>query len=132
MSRALELRAITAIDDPDFETEPGYCQRFVRQCIQSVYGSRFDKYHDESADASLKLWKKSPYAVDPSRGSVPGDILYFRERPGRKNGHVVIRVTGNKAAENSTVHSDPVNGGKGYRPLSKLGKPDLIVRLPNP
>lgn len=129
-NRTLELAAIAAVEDDAFETKPSYCQRFVRQVIQSEYGGRFDKFHKDTADASMKAWAKSPYAVHPDRGSVPGDILYWRETPSRRHGHVGVRVTGNKIAENSYVHQGNQNGAKGYRPLSALGKPDLIVRIP--
>ncbi len=131
MSTELEKQAFTAVYDADFEQEPRMCQRFVRQCIQAVHGSRFDEFHESTAAESLKSWRSSSFAVDPKRGSVPGDILYWRGTDSNPSGHVAIRVSGNRVAENSYVHEGNPQGSKGFRPLYKLRLPHLIVRLPD-
>jgi cell wall-associated NlpC family hydrolase len=130
VNQRLEAQALVAIHDEDFEGAPGWCQRFVRQIIQKLYGHQFDKYFEATADQTMEQWRSSPYAVAPKHGSVPGDILFWRETEHRKNGHVAIRVHNNKVAENSTVHKHNPRGSKGYRLLSQLEEPDLIVRLP--
>jgi hypothetical protein len=130
MSNGLDRAAISALDSPRFTRVPGWCQKFVRQVIQSVHSGRFDAFHEPTAHESMLAWKNTPYAVPVANGSVPGDILYYREKLFRKHGHVAIRIAGNQVAENSTAHLSIKRGGKGVRALSRLGTPDLIVRLP--
>jgi hypothetical protein len=125
----IEKVAKEALTNDDYETDPGYCQRFVRQVVHAVYGSRYEQYRGQDAKDSARLWRHSQLCVNPKNGSVPGDILYFEHRHG-PHGHVVIRIHGNKVAENSVVHSNGRHGGKGTRELWQLGTPSLIVRLP--
>jgi hypothetical protein len=44
------------------------------------------------------------------------------------NGHVAIRILGNKVAENSSVHWDG-RDARGVRTLKEFGNFDMIVRL---
>lgn len=129
MEHPLATQAEEALTDDDFEREPGYCQRFVRQVRQAVYGHQYDQYDASSAKESAALWRHSSLAVDPEQGSQVGDILYFEHGHG-PNGHVVIRIPGNLVAENSIAHNTPHHRGKGTRKLWQLGTPSLIVRLP--
>ncbi len=83
----------------------------------------------------MLAFKKSPYAVDVSHGSVPGDILYKGRKTSGRFGHVGIRIEGNKVAENSSSHVDPEHGdndARGTRSLEAFGAYELIVRLPEP
>ncbi len=132
MSKVLAEEAIIALNDPTFVREPGMCQKFVRQVIQAVYGPKFDRYRAGSAKEAAKLWEDSPFAIDPKRGSTPGDILYWTSQRHGRNGHVAIRIFGNSVCENSIVHHHPKIGGKGIRSIFDLDQPDLIVRLPKP
>lgn len=126
----LATAAQKALFDPAFVTGSGMCQKFVRQVIQKVYGSKYDKYHQATAELSRQKWHWSDFQVDPARGSVVGDILYKRGTDRQSAGHVGIRIAGNRVAENSSVHRNGVNGSKGVRTLEAFGKVDLIVRLP--
>lgn len=125
---AVARRALRAAS---FERRSARCQKWVRQCVQFLHGSRFDQYHKATAELSRLAWSKSPYAVDPSHGSVVGDILYKRGTPSQPEGHVGIRVAGNRVAENSSFHWDG-HDARGTRSLAQFGKVDLIVRLPEP
>jgi hypothetical protein len=118
------------LTDANFVTERGMCQKYIRQCIQKGYGSIFDKYHKADAKSSKRAWEGSEYAVDPEHGSLIGDIIYYTSSEHGPHGHVVIRIPNNRVAENSTVHHNGKNGGKGTRQLAELGRPSLIVRLP--
>lgn len=111
------------------------CQKFTRQCIQAVYGSRFDKYFEGSAYLTMLAFRRSPYAVSPESGSVVGDILYKGRKTSGKHGHVGIRIAGNCVAENSSSHVDPDSGdrdARGTRSINGFGAYELIVRLPAP
>lgn len=123
-------QAEKSIRDSAFVRLRGRCQQFVRQNIQKKYGARFDSYHKASAHLSMKAWEGSPYAVEPVRGSVVGDILYKSGTKSNPAGHVGIRVPGNRVAENSSTSIGRVSGAKGFRSLEEFGKVDLIVRLP--
>jgi hypothetical protein len=83
-----------------------------------------------SADEAATAFSSSKYAVDPSRGSVPGDLLYWFGTPRNSFGHVAFRMFHNKLAENSTRHKYGPEGCKGLADIKTVRKPELIVRLP--
>ncbi len=131
MSRfSLEQIAVSALEEPEFERIKGFCQRFIKQVVREKYGIKFDRYAQPTAHLSYLAWKKTRYAVDADRGSRPNDILYWKASILRPVGHVALRCTGNVIIENSVFHWTKAWGAKGFRDLSKLPKPDLIVRLP--
>lgn len=117
------------------EREPGYCQRWARQCVQAVYGDRFNAWFKptakETAKAFLQRVPKGARVI--STGSVAqselGDLLFATVGHGGF-GHVGIRVAGNRVAENSVIHRG-AHGAIGFRPLSEF-EFDVIVRLPEP
>lgn len=125
----LAAMAVKALTAKGFESTPGYCQRFFRQVRQAVHAHNYDAYDGATAEQSRKLWLGTPFAVAPEHGSVIGDVLYKKATPNQPDGHVGIRIAGNKVAENSTVHSGKF-GGRGVRSLEDFGHYDLIVRIP--
>jgi hypothetical protein len=127
---AQAVKAVTA--KTGFEKKPTFCQRFARQVVQRVYGSKYDKYFKGTALETMEAFRDSPYAVDPKRGSVPGDLLYKGRAKSGPAGHVGIRVEGNRVAENSSFHitHEGDKEARGFRTLQQFGEPDLIVRLP--
>lgn len=132
MNKLLAEAAKKALTARGSESEAGMCQKWVREVVESVYGKKFQKYMKGSAYLTMLAFKNSPYAVDPSSGSVPGDILYKGRKTSGKHGHVGIRILGNKVAENSSSHVDPSSGdhdARGTRSLDAYGSYELIVRL---
>ena len=114
-----------------FTKEKSMCQKFTRQVIQSVYGSKFDKFFKGSAKETGEAFlKDGKYVIDKKRGSVPGDLLYKLDGSGGF-GHVGIRVEQNQVAENSVRHYARSGGrdGRGFRSLQEFGDFDLIIRL---
>jgi hypothetical protein len=133
MNKKLGKQAEEALTAKGFESRSGYCQRWVRQVVQKMYGSEFNEYFKASAYETMLAFKDSPYAVDPEKGSVIGDILYKGRKTSGKYGHVGIRVAGNKVAENSSAHvSETDREARGTRTLDAYGAYELIVRLPEP
>lgn len=120
--------------------EPGWCQRWVRLCIEEVYGDRWDAYMRDSALHTARaflgnaggLSHAGVRVIESSRieDTQIGDLLYCTEGHG-SFGHVGIRVEGNKVAENSVRHTGRTHGAIGFCPLSDFGFA-LIVRLPAP
>lgn len=135
-NKKLAKQAVDALTDPGFESEAGYCQRWVRQVVQAAHGNKYDKYFKASAVETMKAFAKSPYAVKVNPdvvggGTVVGDILYKGTKTSGRHGHVGIRVVGNKVAENSSAHtSDTDREARGTRSLVAYGDFELIVRLP--
>lgn len=131
MNEPLGTAAKLAPSDPQVEYKSGFCQRAVRQLIAKLYKSRFAAFNKgASAIEAAKNWEKSPFAVDPRRGSVVGDIMYWTQGHG-PHGHVGIRVPGNKVFSNTTL-SPSARNAKCLLPLAAFGEPDLLVRLPPP
>ena len=129
---AVATDAVTA--DKGFERGSGYCQKWVRQCVQKLHGHRFDEYFKGSAVETMEAFRNSPYAVKVSDGSVPGDILYKGRKTSGTYGHTGIRVPGNRVAENSSSHINEAGDrdARGFRSLDAFGKYELIVRLEDP
>lgn len=117
----------------------GKCQMWMRYTVQALDGPKWDSWlWQRSAKlAGEAFWNKRATLPDgavvlkSSRAADTqvGDLLY-RTESGGKDGHVCIRVSGNRVAENSSVHSGP-NGAIGFRPLGAVTF-DTIVRLPDP
>lgn len=132
MNKTLAARAMLAVKDADFEDEDGYCQRFNRQIIQSVYGDKYDQFHKASAKESAEAWLAAGIGVrssDPSKLE-EGDVVYKTTGSG-PYGHVGI-VTSKGIAENSSTSIGRVRGAKGYRSVAEFGHFDVVVRLPDP
>ena len=124
---AIARAAMDAVTDDDFERQAGYCQRFVRQVVQSVVGDRYDHVWSDSAATTARACRAAGLAVDGE--PQPGDLLYKTAGSGGY-GHVGIYVGDGRVAENSSTKIGRVSGAKGYRTLSQFGTVDAIVRLP--
>lgn len=133
MNKKLSDAATRAVTVKGYETQPHLCERFVRQVCQKVYGSEFDAQWKASAAATGQAFQEDGQFVVPlTAGSVPGDLLFKLQGSGG-DGHVGIRVLGNRVAENSSVHWNsqaPHPDARGFRSLKEFGHYDLIVRLP--
>lgn len=134
-NRKLAQRATEALTaEKGFTKTPGMCQKWLRQVVQSLYGNTYNRYFKASAYETMLAFENSPFAVKPENGSLPGDILYKGRKTSGKHGHVGIRLTGNKVAENSSYHvlNDPPGkvDARGTRTLFQYGDYELIVRLP--
>ena len=136
MNKKLATKAVEALTGPGFESRSGFCLRWTRQVVQSVYGSKYDAYWTASATETMAKVKGSPYAVKvdntlPAGGSQVGDILLKGTKTSGKYGHVGIRVIGNKVAENSSAHTSGTDReARGLRSLDAFGSFELIMRLP--
>lgn len=119
------IAAVTA--KTGYEKKPHYCQRWVRQVVQSVCGATYDHLFKASAVETGKAMKAAGLSVPLTRGCVPGDLLYKLTGSGG-DGHVGIRVEGNRVAENSSVHWNGKDA-RGFRSLKEFGNFDLIIRL---
>lgn len=129
VNEALEEAAVKAVTADGFETLPHYCQRWTRQVVETVYGKRFeDVIHKANAISAGLALRSAGYSIPLQNGSVPGDLLFKLHGSGG-DGHVGIRVLGNKVAENSSVHWDG-HDARGFRSLKEFGHFDLIIRLP--
>lgn len=144
MNHKLDNEARYRADEGFGVQTPGNCQRWIRQLVQAVYGDRYDDWWRDSAKhtAEAFLADPPPGAVvletsDPADTQV-GDLLYKRRGSGGF-GHVGIRVTGNRVAENSSTAYGRTHGAIGYRYLLRgeaqsaaawFGRFDLVVRLP--
>lgn len=127
---ALAARANKTIKSAGTDPRAGMCQKAVRETIQAEYGSKYDAFHKGTAEASRRAWIAGGHAVSPSNGSVVGDILYKAPTARVPAGHVGIRVSGNRVAENSSTSIGRVRGAYGYRSLEEFGAVKTIVRLP--
>lgn len=113
-----------------FEKEAGNCKRFVRQICESLpIPAELCPPPVLDAKQCAAWYRKNHPEVCHNNGSVPGDILFY-EKNSLPHGHVVVRLPGNIAGENSVAHApEGEPDGRGYRPLLRVGEPTLIVRL---
>jgi hypothetical protein len=128
---------------------PLYCQRWVRECVQEVYGGDYDEFWAGSAKATARRFLAAakantlPTGVKVIETSDPfdtqlGDLLYRLSGSGGF-GHVGIRIGGNKVAENSVTKFGRTKGAIGWRHLLVCQAPvetgwwgsiEVVVRLP--
>lgn len=142
MNTSLASLAVRRISDGIGPQQKGMCQMWARLTVQALYGNRWDTW----------LWKSSArkagfaFLAAHKAGQLPGgakviqtgdpadthvgDLLY-RTSGSDTFGHVMIRVEGNRVAENSSTGIGRVHGALGYRPLSSV-RFDMAVRLPDP
>lgn len=127
MNQRINDEALHALTAPGFASTPHMCQRWVREVVQAVYGSRYDRFWKSTALLTGASFHGAGLFVPLGEGSVPGDLLYKLHGSGG-DGHVGIRILGNQVAENSSVHWDG-RDARGCRSLTEFGNFDLIVRL---
>lgn len=128
----LATTARNALGDPDFEDADGYCQRFVRQCLEAVYGDKYADYMKSSAKLAAQAFLSNGLGTQNFRVLEVGDILYKTKGSGGF-GHVGIYLgDGKGVAENSSTPIGRVQGAKGIRTLRQFGGYQVMVRLPDP
>lgn len=130
----LAKEAVKNLTDNDISPDNrigGHCAGFARETVWDVYGEDSGVSPPSGLDAvrQYQWFKKRGYAVPLKNGSVVGDLLY---KFGGAHGHVMIRIPGNKVAENSSVHGiGPDEDARGTRTLKQIGTVEGIVRLPS-
>jgi len=124
MNIGLAQAAQAALTAPGFETEPGFCLRFVREVYQHHYGRDAWKV-PQGLDARQAMhWLLADGEAEPNAGFGEIGSILFYEGPGHGlHGHVAIRIPGNRVAENSIVHHPD---GRGTRDLRLLGAPAAV------
>lgn len=129
MSNRIADAAKKALTSPGFETDPGYCSRWVRQVVHSVT-SDFDSCFGASANQTGRLLRSAGYAVSILEDPQPGDILVKYYAP---YGHIGICIGDGLVAENSTAHYDKQRhpDARGTRTLARWGHTNELIRLPN-
>ena len=136
MNVSLTLKALAAITDDDFESAPGWCERFVSQVIRAVYGDKYDSHCLDSAYDSGLSWQAAGFAVDDDTPQI-GDILVRDKDESGKFGHIAL-YTGacdhgpDCVTSNSSTPIGRISGAKGHRTLAEFGDYWLTVRLPDP
>ena len=130
-NKGLAAQAIRQVKSAGTDSSDGMCQKMIREAVQDEYGDRYDDYHKGTAEASRRAWVAGGFGIDPTNGSVVGDILYKAPTARVPAGHVGIRVSGNRVAENSSTTVGRVRGAYGYRSLDEFGSVKTIVRLPD-
>jgi len=139
VNESLAIIARRAIRTPPdgWPLKPGWCQMFVRLCIQSLYGRKYNAIFSDSAKSTAEEWRLHGYGFAPTSATEyrQGDILY---KEGGTYGHVGIwvgRVNGSDVplvAENSSTSLGRVNGALGYRTIGQFRQVDWVVRLSPP
>ncbi len=130
MTHKLEGTAKFALEDDAFESARGYCQKFVRQCIQRVYGSQFNEFHAPSAFLAARRWNKTGWSLPRTTVLKDGDLVYWAATLDNPFGHVGIYIGNHRVIHNSTLNKYSPNKWKGISDLRDMRPFDVIVRLP--
>jgi hypothetical protein len=115
-----------------FETESGFCLRFVRQVVQAALGADAWKIpRGFDAAQALAFCAQNDWVLPVGASNVPGDLAFWVGRSHGKHGHVAIRVLGNEIAENSSYHVHGTDrDARGTRKLANIATSVRWVRLP--
>ena len=121
-----------------FVSTPGYCEEFVRQVIQSVYGSIYDDLYAASAWDTADNWISAGKAMPANTTPYENGDLFFKQASDQPNGHAscyvgpVPGVGTDMVASNSVTQIGRINGARGFRTLAQWGKLDVLVRIEPP
>lgn len=130
MNLLLAAAADAAVQRDDTEGRPGFCSRFARQAAHIAYGEKYEHLFGANARETYANFAAAGFAVDASRGTVPGDLVFKLSKSAGIHGHVGIRVLQNRIAENASTTRGRIKGAKGYRSIERFGKITHVVRLP--
>jgi hypothetical protein len=111
------------------ERMPGFCLRWVRECVQHAYGNNAWPAPLGLDAAGVMGWALRNAKATTGEGyGMIGNILFYTGPEHGIHGHVVIRIPGNQIAENSVVHFNGTFSGdaRGVRPLESLGIPTAV------
>lgn len=129
-SDIVAMAKIALVSQRGFEKKAGQCKRWVRQ-VQAALKVPVRVQLPPGIDAKQSAqWVRDncPECVMVN-GSVPGDVLIWEHGHG-PHGHMGIRGPGNVLYNNSTAHApEGKEDGRGIRPLSELGEPDMVFRF---
>jgi hypothetical protein len=126
---ALSHQVRAAMVNPVFETRPGQCLRFVRECVTAVGTAKaWPVPIGYNAAQALDWFKEHGYVQVKPGDLQPGDLLFKAAHPNEPAGHVGVYVGSSNVGENSSTHIGRVQGAKGFRTLAQFGKYDAIVR----
>lgn len=134
MNKSLASKAKEALTADWSASGDGWCQRWTRQTLEKVYGSKYAGYMESSAAKTGRAFLNAGLGFRrselKSRGGLQlSDILYKLHGSG-SFGHVGIYIGNNQVAENSSFHGS--RDARGTRTLAQWGTVDVIVRLPEP
>lgn len=124
----ITARANKMLTDDKGVKAPGMCWAWVRRGTVEPLGLPSPGAGLDAKGAAA-WYKRNGFAVKNADGfenSLPGDLIFWTDG---KHGHAAIRIAGNKVTKNSSTHSTGGSDARGTRPISKLRKPDIIVRL---
>jgi hypothetical protein len=126
MKSRLEIAAIRALTKPDGVSAPGQCWRFCRLEIEALgLPSPGPSLDAKSAAAwyrehGLSIWHLGWLNTQP------GDLLFWLDG---NHGHAAVRISGNRIAENSSVHSTNGSDARGTRSIQSMRAPVVVVRF---
>lgn len=131
LQKKIAAKAEQALFQTGFETNPGFCWRWVRQVLEATMGEEAPiPPRGVDAGGALDWYIEEGMKRERVTNTLPGDI-YFWTGPGHgRHGHVGIRIYGNQLAENSSVHaSGSDREARGTRALWVLPSISAVVRV---
>lgn len=127
---ALADHAVFALKNGAFEKHRRYCLRWVRQVVENLQGKPWTVPRGDNAWEAAKALESQGFRVPNERGSKIGDLLFKAPTEKVPEGHVGIRIAGNRVAENSSAHAATDDqDARGTRTLGEFGHVDMIIRL---
>ena len=139
----LARAAVAALRSGPFETQSGYCERFIRQVVESVYPDiAFDQTFDGSASLQMHNLSGTRYVVkeDIGRGFypdpamiLPGDLLFKGNATSGPSGHVgmFFHETGLLQSDGSTPAIDAVAENSSFHLVHPGRAPGLYAQIRN-
>ena len=139
----LARAAVAALRSGPFEAQSGYCERFIRQVVESVYPNvAFDETFDGSASLQMHNLSGTRYVVkeDIGRGFypdsamiLPGDLLFKGNATSGPSGHVgmFFHETGLLRPDGSTSVIDAVAENSSFHLVHPGRVPGLYAQIRN-
>lgn len=149
MNKSIATHAENAVYKGNFETDKGFCMRFMRQNDESVEGTKYEALwrgdgseRDATAARAGHRFLKAGLGFLASDlgahgGLQPGDMPVKTQvapnRWGDFSGHIgALCMDMKRIAENSSTSIGRVRGALGFRTLAQWGAFNIVIRLPDP
>ena len=149
MNKSIATRAENGVYKGSFETDKGYCMRYMRQIDEAVEGTKHDEIWRGDGSARDATAARAGHrflaaglgflAKDLAAhgGLQPGDMPVKTKvapnRWGDFSGHIgAVCMDVKRIAENSSTSIGRVRGALGFRTLAQWGAFDIVIRLPDP
>lgn len=112
-----------------YSSQPGLCAQFCRLVHTRVLGAARSWQPGPDAIGVARILRERGHELPPGSFPEVGDMVVLSGPGHGPHGHIMIRVIGNRFANNSTWNYNQTGDARGFRPLSAFPVGGRVFRL---